>query len=151
AAERWISDHLRFVRPDKDMRLRPVLAPGSLELTDIFSRSGGGRVANDTSAAIGYYPFSPTEKLILETELYLNSSNFKERYPETGEDVKVMGLRHGRFLDLTIAMPLLSRHIFSEKEYFARKEVVLQDIRAFLDSRCGFDRKTINFNSLDEA
>jgi S-adenosylmethionine synthetase len=150
AARKWISGHLRFVDPEKDLNCRLVLAPGSLELTDIFHRAGAVRVANDTSAAIGYYPLSPTECAVLEMEQYLNSALFKERYPETGEDVKVMGLRREQSLDLTVAMPLLARHIPSEREYFARKEMILQDLCEVLESRIDFDQKTIHFNSLDE-
>ncbi len=43
------------------MSCRVVLAPGSEELTDIFSRPGAVMGANDTSATVGYYPLSPTE------------------------------------------------------------------------------------------
>lgn len=150
AAGKWISEHLRFVKPEKDLNCRLVLAPGSVELTDIFRRPGSVRVANDTSAAVGYYPLSPTETVVLEMEQYLNAPRFKERYPETGEDVKVMGLRMGKSLDLTIAMPLLARYVSSENEYFTRKEAILRDIREFLDPRIDFDRKTVHFNTLDE-
>ncbi|MBW2726656.1 MAG: S-adenosylmethionine synthetase, partial [Deltaproteobacteria bacterium] len=42
-------------------------------------------------------------------ERFLNSKGFKERFPETGEDVKVMGFRKGTRLDITFAMPLLAK------------------------------------------
>ncbi|WP_286976285.1 methionine adenosyltransferase, partial [Candidatus Aquicultor secundus] len=60
--------------------------------------------ANDTSAAVGYAPLSPTERMVLGTEHYLNSSGFKELFPASGTDVKVMGYRTGKNLSLTIAM-----------------------------------------------
>ena len=124
AAKAWLRQHMRFVDPDRHLKYRAVLAPGSEELTDIFLRPGAMRGANDTSAAVGYYPLSPTERVVLELEQYLNSRQFKKKYPETGEDIKVMGLRTGKSLDLTVAMPLLCGSIASEKDYFERKVAI---------------------------
>ena len=128
SAKEWIRNDLRFIDPDVHVRYRVVLAPGSDELTDIFRRPGKFRRANDTSAAIGYFPLSPTETVVLDFERYLNSRRFKEKYPETGEDIKVMGLRRGKVLDLTVAMPLISSYVSSEKEYFARKDIVHKEM-----------------------
>src|SRR3989338_5992626 len=90
--------------------------------TDIFKRKGKLKGANDTSAAVGYAPFSSTEKVVYEVERFLNSEKVKDILPETGEDVKVMGLRKVRMLDLTIAMPLLSRYVKDLKDYFLSKK-----------------------------
>ncbi len=150
AAKKWIKENLRFVDPERHLKCRVVLAPGSEELTDIFLRPGKVLSANDTSAAVGYYPLSPTEKVVLELEKYLNSKNFKTKYPETGEDIKVMGLRKGKMLDLTVAMPLLAPYIKSEKEYFARKAVVHKEMDGFLKKFKGFKNIEVNFNTLDE-
>ncbi|MCL4457818.1 MAG: methionine adenosyltransferase [Nitrospirae bacterium] len=150
AAKKWIKENLRFVDPEKHLKCRVVLAPGSEELTDIFLRPGKVLSANDTSAAVGYYPLSPTEKVVLELEKYLNSKKFKDKYPETGEDIKVMGLRNGKSLDLTVAMPLLAPYIKSEKEYFDRKAVVHKDMAKFLGRFNGFKNIEVNLNTLDE-
>jgi S-adenosylmethionine synthetase len=151
AAREWIRQNLRFVDPDIHVRYRTVLSPGSEELTDIFLRPGGVHGANDTSALIGYYPLSPTEEVVLGLERYLNSKSFKEQYPETGEDIKVMGLRTGEDLDLTVAMPLISVFIKSEGEYFRRKEIALKAIRKFLRQYHGFRDITVNLNTLDQG
>ncbi len=150
AAKEWLRDELRFIDPDAHVRFRVVLAPGSEELTDIFRRPGKVRAANDTSAAIGYYPLSPTETVVLELERYLNSRRFKRKYPETGEDIKVMGMRRGKMLDLTLAMPFIAGFIGSEKEYFDRKEFVSKDIRRFLEKYTAFKEVEFNFNALDK-
>lgn len=151
AARDWLGRHLRHVDPDEHLRYRVLLAPGSEELTDIFLRPGRVRPANDTSAAVGYYPFSPTEQAVLDLERHLNSAAFKESFPETGEDVKVMGLREGNKLQLTVAMPLLARFVTSESDYFARKEAVVQAIEQFLQPRMdGFDQIRVDLNALDE-
>lgn len=150
AAKKWIKENMRFVDPERHLTYRFVLAPGSEELTDIFSRPGKIRGANDTSAAVGYYPLSPTEKVVLELERYLNSKRFKDSYPETGEDIKVMGLRRRDVLDITVAMPFLATFITSEKDYFDRKEIIYREILRFLERFEGFKRKEVHLNTLDE-
>jgi S-adenosylmethionine synthetase len=109
------------------------------------------RVANDTSAAIGYYLLSPTEQAVLELEHYLNSAVFKSEFPESGEDVKVMGLRRNRDLDLTVAMPLLATHISSERTYFERKGDIREAMQQFMKGFGFFDHTEIHFNALDEV
>jgi len=148
-ARDWFRRHLPRIDVEHHLRVRPVLAPGSAELADIFARRGRLHVANDTSAAVGYAPLSPTEKAVLALENHLNSAAFKERCPETGEDVKIMGLRRGRQLDLTVAMPLLADQVGSEADYFARKQAVINEMEAFL-VRCGdFSGRRVHFNTLD--
>ncbi len=151
AAKKWIKQNLRFVDPDRHVRYRSALAPGSQELTDIFMRSGKVRLANDTSAAVGYYPLSPTEQLVLELERHLNSSRFKKRHPETGEDIKVMGMRMGDNLDLTVAMPLICKYIKSEKDYFDKKEALHGEMREFAVKARGFRSEKVHLNTLDET
>ncbi len=150
AAQAWLKQHMRFVDPQKHVKYRVVLAPGSEELKDIFSRPGQIRGANDTSAAVGYYPLSPCEKVVLGLERYLNSRPFKRTHPETGEDIKVMGLRTERVLDLTVAMPLICRYIRSEKDYFEHKEMLVQEMRKFVMRFGGFRDIRISYNTLDE-
>jgi S-adenosylmethionine synthetase len=150
AARGWIRENLRFVDPDKHVRYRVVLAPGSEELTDIVLRGGRVKPANDTSALVGYYPLSPTEEAVLGLERYLNSEGFKAKHPETGEDIKVMGLREGKGLTLTVAMPLIAGFINSEREYFERKEAALKAIGRRMRKYRWFERVDVAMNTLDE-
>ncbi|GFO55992.1 S-adenosylmethionine synthetase [Geomonas sp. Red276] len=146
----WVSRNLHRVDPARHLGIRFKLAPGSDELTDIFERPGAVRVANDTSAAVGYYPLSPTEEAVLALERELNGASFKARNPDTGEDVKVMGLRRGDELDLTVAMPLIAADIRSEEEYFARKKAIRAEMEEFLAAgRRPFGRMSVHFNTLD--
>jgi S-adenosylmethionine synthetase len=150
AAKDWLNKSLRFVDAEKHVQFRVVLAQGSEELTDIFSRSGKVLGANDTSAAVGYFPLSPTEQAVLSLERHLNSLAFKNKYPESGEDIKVMGLRTGKDLDLTVAMPLVSRFIWNEKNYFERKAVLQKEMEKFARKFGTFRRVQVHFNTLDE-
>lgn len=130
-AKQWLKENLRFTNPDSIL-YQIELAHGSAELTDIFKRKDAILGANDTSAAVGYAPMTPTETLVLETERYLNSIDFKKRFPESGEDIKVMGLRMRDELHLTVADPLVDMFIESEKEYFRKKSELLEEIRTFV-------------------
>lgn len=149
AAKGWFADKLRFIDPDHDLNYRVLLAPGSEELTGIFTRPGQIRVSNDTSAAVGYYPLSATEQLVLDLEHYLNSASFKGDFPDTGEDVKIMGLRRDDSLDLTVAMPLMARFIESEQQYFARKSLIVKAMQEFIASGNYNFRAGVALNCLD--
>ncbi len=149
AAKQWLKKNMRYIDPEKHLNYRVVLAPGSEELTDIFSRLGAIKSANDTSAAVGYYPLSPTERVVLALEHYLNSKPFKKKHPETGEDIKVMGLRTGNNLDLTVAMPLICKYVKSEQEYFERKDALHQEMQGFVERFQDFKYIRIHFNTLD--
>jgi S-adenosylmethionine synthetase len=150
AVKAWLRANMRFVDPERHLTYRVVLAQGSEELTDIFSRSGKVLGANDTSAAVGYYPLSPTEEAVLALERHLNSRAFKKRFPESGEDIKVMGLRTSRDLDLTVAMPLISRFVWNEKSYFERKAVLQKEMEKFTQKLEGFRKVQVHFNTLDQ-
>jgi S-adenosylmethionine synthetase len=151
AAKEWIGRNLRFVDPERHVRYRVALAPGSDELADIFARPGAMRVANDTSAAVGYYPLSPTERAVMGMERFLNGKEFKERFPQTGEDIKIMGARKSKDLDLTVAMPLLAGDITSEQDYFASKGAILNEMRNFAGRYADFRRITVHYNTLDAS
>jgi len=148
-ARRWIADNLRFVDPDEHVRYDVQIKPGSPELVDIFSRGVPG--ANDTSGAVGYAPLTETERLVLATERYMNSRDFKTLHPEAGEDIKVMGFRRGGVLDLTTAVAFVDRYVDSEEAYFARKRRMQEDVEEYIRGEVKtLDRVSINLNTLDE-
>jgi S-adenosylmethionine synthetase len=149
AVREWLRGKMRFVDPEEHLQCRVVLGAGSEELSDIFARPGEIRGANDTSAAVGYFPLSPTEEAVLKLERYLNGEDFKGRFPETGEDVKIMAVRRERAVDFTVAMPLLASPVVSENDYFARKEAVFRDMTAFLEKLQGFSVVRLHYNTLD--
>ncbi|MFZ3059872.1 MAG: methionine adenosyltransferase [Candidatus Methanoperedens sp.] len=147
AAKQWLKDNLRFVNSDS-VQYQVELAHGSAELTDIFKRKGAILGANDTSAAVGYAPMTPTETIVLETERFLNSPDFKKRFPESGEDIKVMGLREKNELHLTIADPLIDRFIESEGGYFRKKDELLEEIKTYAAERTDLET-SVYLNTLD--
>ncbi len=149
-AKRWIRNNLRFVDPERHVRYQVELARGSEALTDIFKRKGKFFGANDTSAAVGYAPLSQTERIVFQTERYINSPSFKKEFPETGEDVKIMAARIHNNLDLTIALAFVDKYIETENEYFKKKAAVVDNINDFVQSRVKFDKTNISVNTLDK-
>ncbi|WNM62253.1 methionine adenosyltransferase [Candidatus Nitrospira neomarina] len=134
-ARTWIKSHLPNVNPDTHMRYQIELQPTSAELGAIFEHGSGVLPANDTSAGVGYAPLTPTERLVVDLEQYVNGTRFKRAFPETGEDVKVMAVRMDWMLSLTVAMPFLAKRITTEKAYFARKAKVLQNVQRFINEQ----------------
>ncbi len=150
SAKSWFRKNLPRVDPDRHLRYQVELKPGSQELASLFLNARRVLGANDTSAAVGYAPLTETERLVFDAEHFLNSPIFKSRFPETGEDVKVMGVRRKDHLDLTVAMPFLDQHIENEKKYFDLKEATQDALLAYLQSRLKrLNRITVNLNSLD--
>ena len=149
--ERWFRQHLRFVRPSEHLIIQNELRPGSAELVSIFQAPRPGCLAaNDTSAAVGFAPLTETEHLVLSAEHFLNSAEFKHAFPETGEDVKVMGFRRGRQLHLTVAMAFVDHFIWEEATYFHRKELARQKLQSYLETKLHeLDGLDIRINALD--
>ncbi|MBI5755301.1 MAG: methionine adenosyltransferase [Nitrospirae bacterium] len=149
-AKQWFSDNLRFVDPESHVRYQVEIKHASLELQDIFKRGGGVFGANDTSAAVGYAPLTETERLVLESEIYLNSKDFKDRFPETGEDIKIMGFRRDRDLTLTIAMPFIDRYITDEDTYFEKKGLTHEAIEDLVKTKANsLEKVQVSLNTLD--
>jgi S-adenosylmethionine synthetase len=141
--------HLRFVDPERHLVFQNELKEGSPELTDIFERDVIG--ANDTSAAVGYAPLTETERLVLAAEQWLNSPDFQRRFPEAGEDVKVMGVRRDRDLTLTVALAFVDRFVADARSYFRRKEEMRLALTEYLTGRLhALDRVAVHLNTLDD-
>ncbi len=120
SAKSWIKSNIRFIDPEK-MRYLFETNNGSVNLIDAFNRNGKTG-SNDTSFAVGYYPFSTIENIVLKTENYLNSKEFKSKFEFSGEDVKIMGVRMKNKIKITVAMPMIDKFVSSEKDYFSKKD-----------------------------
>ncbi len=149
STKKWLKQNMRFIDPDIHVQYQSEIKPGAAALQDIFERKGRFLGANDTSAAVGFAPMTETEKLILNLERHLNSPDFKKRFPESGEDIKIMGLRRNRRLDLTVAIAFVDRFISGEKEYFRRKAEIGGAIDDFISANYGFEEVNVGLNILD--
>jgi S-adenosylmethionine synthetase len=148
-AKKWLKENLRFVDPEKHMKYQVAIRHGSQGLTDIFKRETCMFGANDTSAAVGYAPLTRTENMVLDTERYVNSAEFKKRFPASGEDVKVMGYKNGNVLNLTVAMAFVDLYISDVRDYMEKKEEIRADVQKWVNTRSTFDKINVFLNTLD--
>ena len=144
----WFRENLRFVDPERDVIYDVQIKPGSPELVDIFKRDMPG--ANDTSAAVGYAPLTQTEEIVRRVEQLMNSRTFKEDFPEAGEDIKIMGFRHGQELNLTAAVAFVDRFLDGEAAYFRRKQEMHDAVHDFVLRHTTFDGVRLDINTLDQ-
>lgn len=148
AARRWFGRHLKNVDPSRHLLVQSEVRPGSPELTGIFKTSEPG--ANDTSVAVGFAPLTETETLTLEAEDFLNGPAFKNRFPESGEDVKVLGVRRDKQLDLTVALAFVDRFVPDERAYLLRKAEMAVALQDHIASRMeSLDGVRVHLNMLD--
>ncbi len=120
----WLSDEIRYLDVNSDIIIDYKIRSGSTDLVGNYDTATGVPKANDTSFAVAFAPFSDTEKIVLEVERELNSTEVKKKYPAIGEDIKVMGIRQEDKITLTIACPMISRFIPDKKSYLEYKEKV---------------------------
>ena len=117
AAKNFLDETIINLDVELDTVVECKIGHGSGDLVDVFKREGAPS-SNDTSFGVGYAPFSETENLVKATEELLNSKSFKAKHPAVGEDIKVMGLREGEKITLTIGCDLATKYTNREVEVF---------------------------------
>ncbi len=121
AAFDYLKKHCPNLDLEEDVTIDCRIGQGSIDLRSVYDTKK--RLANDTSFGVGYAPYSETEKIVLETEKMLNGA-WKKKYPEVGEDIKVMASRKKEVIDLTVAMALVSRYVPDRDHYISIVEEV---------------------------
>ena len=122
AAKSYVKKAMRYLDPESDIVFDVKLGEGSTDLKDVFQRREGKTpLANDTSFGIGFAPFTQTESLVynVERRIYLE---FRKKEKAIGEDVKVMGLREGDRIKLTIACAFVDRYVDTINDYLTIKD-----------------------------
>ncbi|MHA1237942.1 MAG: methionine adenosyltransferase [Candidatus Odinarchaeia archaeon] len=128
SVKEYLDRNFRFLDVDRHIQIDHKVRAGSADLVSLFDSAQSIPKANDTSFGVAFAPLSETERLVLETEKLLNSRQFKKRLPEVGEDIKVMGLRQGNKIKLTIAAAMISEIIPDLDHYLNVKEEVKNTI-----------------------
>ncbi|MCA1409005.1 methionine adenosyltransferase, partial [Ensifer sp. IC3342] len=146
----WLRSNLHALDVDRHVRIHPLIRPGSQDLRDLFSRNDRTPLANDTSFGTGYAPASALETLVLAVERRINGRDRSEYHPAWGEDVKVMGVRHGQSVRLTVACAMIDRYVARVDNYLAEK-FALGDLVQELAQRHGFDECEVGINTADAA
>ena len=127
ACRSWLQSHLPALDVDRHVKIISRIRPGSGDLIRIYSK-GQARVplSNDTSCGAGFAPLTPLENVVLTAERALNSTETKSSYPAIGQDIKVMGVRQGSRISLTIGCAMIGRYLSGIEDYLQAKIVVRQ-------------------------
>ena len=137
AARKLLTESLSNLDINNQLILDAKIGMGSSDLRDVFSRDVPS--ANDTSFGVGYAPLSETETIVYNTEREL--MNLKKRIPAIGEDIKVMGMREGDTINLTIACAMVDRYLVDINQYLETKNEIVQHIT---DYAAQFTSRKIN-------
>jgi len=137
AAYEYIKNHFKHVDPDWDIVLDCKIGKTSADLRGLYETRK--KLANDTSIGVCFAPLSETERLTLETELFINGK-LKEKLPEVGEDIKVMACRLKDRIHLTVAAAMISPLISDKDQYIS----IVNDLReAVLDHSKKFTEREV--------
>lgn len=115
AAHRWLRAHLHALDVRRHVAVSALVRPGSSDLVDLFGQRRA--LANDTSCGVGFAPLSDVERLVLAVEHRLSSAAAREAVPALGEDVKVMAVRRGNRVHLTLAVAMVDAALGDLSQY----------------------------------
>jgi S-adenosylmethionine synthetase len=147
----WLRDNLHAIDVDRHVRLHSVIHPGSIDLRGLYARGFENTVppANDTSFGVGYAPMSALERLVLAVERRLNGRQRALERAAWGEDIKVMGIRRGNDINLTIACAMIGRYLAHVDDYL-EEIAAIETIARDLAQQHGFARSEIGVNCADD-
>lgn len=124
ACRDWLRTHFRELDVERHVRVTSRIRQGSADLVRLFGTHDDIPLANDTSCGTGFAPLTSLETIVLEVEHRLNHPDTKRDHPEIGEDIKVMGIRRGGRIELTIACAFVARWVSDQNDYLQKKSVV---------------------------
>jgi S-adenosylmethionine synthetase len=145
-----IRESFRELDPERHVRIRCLVRPGSADLAELFGRRGGGaaQLANDSSFGVGFAPLTPLELLVLELDRELGSAQFRDREPCSGEDTKIMAVRVDGLVELTVARAMIARHVPSIDHYVSAKRRLAEQVKALANAR--FPEVAVSVNAADD-
>jgi S-adenosylmethionine synthetase len=120
--------------------------------------------SNDTSTCVSYSPLSNLEKIVILIEKTLDSDNFKKKHPYIGTDIKVMGKRVDKNIELTCCIPFIAKYTpnvtFYQKKIEWLKEYIIEMIKSdfpvyklkiFLNTRDDIKNQDIYLTAIGSA
>jgi S-adenosylmethionine synthetase len=130
AAHGFLQKAVPLLDVENDVEIESRISDGSSDLVDLFLRGPKVPLANDTSFGTGFAPLTDLERLVLQSEKRLNSDEYKKAHPEIGSDIKVMGLREGERIRLTVACAFISKHVPDIESYAKLKDRLTADLES---------------------
>ncbi|PKG33854.1 methionine adenosyltransferase [Methanoregula sp.] len=130
AANKYIHKILPELDLNREIMIDCRLGTGSTDLRDVFKpNQGTAPRSNDTSFGVGHAPFSDVENIILNSANYIDTK-LRKKYPAIGQDIKIMGLRDGNTITLTIACAIVDRYCKDIREYSEYMDLLKEEITA---------------------
>jgi S-adenosylmethionine synthetase len=145
----WLRANLHALDVDHDVRFHNLIAPGSQDLQQLFSRRPESNLAlaNDTSVGLGYAPMSHLERLVLAIEKHIVGARCT--YPAWGEDIKIMAVRCRSAVRLTLSCAMIGRYLANGDEYFQATSTVGDLVRTVAVEH-GFSQCSVKVNAADD-
>lgn len=130
AARNYLRNTLHYLDMDTDVIVDCRMGAGSSDLRDVFRACGENPVphANDTSFGIGHAPFSDLENIILRVSEHIDEK-VRPKRPVIGTDVKIMGLRQGGEIHLTLCVPMIDRFCGSMDDYTNAVAFITEEVQ----------------------
>ena len=113
----WLHNDLPHLDVNSDVIIDYKIRAGSTDLVGNFDIGVEVPRANDTSFGVAYAPMSPTERLVYDSEQILNDPKTKVKWPQIGEDIKVMGTRVKDKIHIQVAAAIISTETKDADEY----------------------------------
>ncbi|MDI3506829.1 MAG: S-adenosylmethionine synthetase [Methanomicrobiaceae archaeon] len=130
AARDYIKKILPMLNMERDVIVDCRMGRGSTDLQDVFrSCSGKAPRANDTSFGVGHAPFSEAESIVLGISEFMDRT-LRPKNPVIGQDCKIMCLRDGDTINLTLAMAFVDRYCSGIADYIEQKNFLTEQIAA---------------------
>ncbi|WP_376791265.1 methionine adenosyltransferase [Thermoflexus sp.] len=147
AARAYLRETMRYLDPVKHVIIDCFAGRGASELIDIVHQV----TANDTSFGVAHWPRSGLEEAVYQAAHYLNYELINQ-FP-IGEDIKVMGLRQGNQVILTVAVPFIATRVHDAAEYEEAKRGVQEALQRFVSSLPALEGRTVrvDVNTADHA
>ena len=133
---------------EKDVKIMIDIKEGAANLQEVFKKEIA--VANDTSFGVGHYPLSRLESVVKNAAYLLNSRLFLSKFKAVGEDIKVLGLRKGDKIKLTLAIAFVDKYIKSMDQYVLVKKKVYNYMKRFVGKNIEVDINTLDDETKDE-
>jgi len=149
AARNYLRENLTNLNLERDVIVDCKLGTGSTDLRDVF-RPCDNKVprANDTSFGVGHAPFSETETIVMESSDYIDTV-LRPELPAIGQDIKIMGLRDGNDITLTVACAIVDRYCSGMKEYIGYKEILKERLENLAKKHTG-RKVSVHINTADD-
>jgi len=123
----WLAQDLPYLNLNSDILISSKIRRGSDDLVGVFDEEHP--LANDTSFGVGFAPLSELERIVFQAERRLNDPETKKELPALGQDIKVMGVRYGDEIRVTVAAAFVAGLTPNREAYMATKRAAEELVR----------------------